>query len=174
MKQTNESGKCLTQTTGQAATPGRRKVVNDPLLEPESCIGGKINSKSKVLKHTKSVTQRPNVGNALLCHLLAYHCICQYVEPFWLVGILTFIFSLLSLPEAPSGWNPANSCRYDSSLGKFSSIKVCLSYFLLLSHLCIKAWTFMHSFGMCHGIISFNYEMAIVYVYEGLLCCFTW
>ncbi|KAJ0025188.1 hypothetical protein Pint_09387 [Pistacia integerrima] len=71
LKQTNESGKCLIQTTGQAATPRRRKVVNDPLLEPESCIG----------------------------------------------GMLTFILSLLSLPEAPSGWNPANSCRYDSSLG---------------------------------------------------------
>ncbi|XP_044511400.1 transcription factor E2FC isoform X2 [Mangifera indica] len=80
LKQTNESGKCLTQTTGQSATPGHRKVVNDPWPEPESCIGGKINSKSKVLKQKKSVTQRPNV-------------------------------------EAPSGWNPSNSCRYDSSLG---------------------------------------------------------
>ncbi|KAK0575992.1 hypothetical protein LWI29_010260 [Acer saccharum] len=80
LKQTNELGNGVGQTSSQGAIPACSKVVNGPLLEPESCTSGRNNSKSKGLKHKKSARRRLNA-------------------------------------EAPNGLNPANSCRYDSSLG---------------------------------------------------------
>ncbi|KAJ4702105.1 Transcription factor [Melia azedarach] len=80
LKQTNDLGNHVARNSGQAPVPRRSKVVNDPLLEPESCASGKSNRKAKVLKFTKSGTRRSN-------------------------------------DDAPNGLNPANSCRYDSSLG---------------------------------------------------------
>ncbi|KAL5847810.1 hypothetical protein ACOSQ3_011334 [Xanthoceras sorbifolium] len=80
LKQENELGNGVGQTSAQEAIFACSKVVNGPLLEPVSCTSGRNNSKSKGLKHTKSATRRLNA-------------------------------------EAANGLNPANSCRYDSSLG---------------------------------------------------------
>lgn len=60
LKQTNELGNHVAQNSGLAPIARRGKVVNAPLLEPESCASGKSNRKLKGLKSTKSGSQGSN------------------------------------------------------------------------------------------------------------------
>lgn len=53
----------MPQTSGRTIMHGFSKDINDPMREPESCLSGKNESKSKVLKQTKSGARRVKTGN---------------------------------------------------------------------------------------------------------------
>lgn len=65
----NELDECEAQTSGQATIPGQTELANDLPLKPESRTGGKHQTQSKAPKHTKSGTQKTDIGNIPLLHL---------------------------------------------------------------------------------------------------------
>ena len=66
----NELDECEAQTSGQAAIPGQTELANDLPLKPESRTGRKHQTQTKAPKQTKSGTQKTDIGNIPLLHLL--------------------------------------------------------------------------------------------------------